>query len=430
MKLRWRVPLLAVVAALGGLVSCANPRALKDRQDKLRLEIAEASQLGAKDCAPEVFARAESQLVFSDLELAQGDYLRADEHITEGFRMARAAIRGAKNCDKKIVVMTTSTPTPTPVVVVTTPTPTPEPVDTDGDGITDDKDRCPKDPGPRATKGCPDRDADFVADLDDKCPDEPGAPSRDGCPEKVVVVQTVTPTPTPATPTPTPTPTPATPTPTPDVTKIDTDGDGVPDIKDKCPATVGPAANDGCPYVDSDEDGVTDDRDKCPATKGLPKYDGCPPPDRDKDGIADADDKCPNQAAPGTPDGCPQFEYIVINQEKKQIELKQQVHFASGKSVILPDSFKILNEVAEVLIANRQMEVRIEGHTDSVGKATYNLALSKRRADAVMTYLASKGVPAGQLRAVGLGETTPIASNTTPDGRALNRRVEFHIVKQ
>lgn len=417
---------IAVVAFF--TVSCiANPRAIKDRQDKLRVEIAEASQLGAKDCAPEVFASAEAQLVFSDLELAQGDYMRAEEHITQGFRMARAAARGAKNCDKKIVVMTTQTPTPTPLVIVQTPTPEPTPTpvgDRDGDGVRDDEDRCPDDVGPRATKGCPDRDADFVADLDDECPDEPGAPSNNGCPQIAKVTVTATPEPTPE-----PT-TPPTPEPTPDPMAIDTDGDGVPDVKDKCPASAGPAANDGCPYVDSDGDGVTDDRDKCPATKGVPQYDGCPPPDRDGDGFADADDKCPDQAGPGTPDGCPQFKYIVINEGTKQIELKQKIHFATGKSVILPDSHKILDEVVDAIKSNKKMEVRIEGHTDSVGKATYNLGLSKRRADAVLSYLSTHGVPAGQIRAVGLGETTPIANNNTPEGRAANRRVEFHIVKQ
>jgi outer membrane protein OmpA-like peptidoglycan-associated protein len=76
------------------------------------------------------------------------------------------------------------------------------------------------------------------------------------------------------------------------------------------------------------------------------------------------------------------------------------------------------------------MEVRIEGHTDSDGAATLNLNLSKARADSVKAYLVRSGVQTARLRAVGLGETSPIAENRTPEGKSLNRRVEFHITKE
>lgn len=353
------------------------------------MEISMAKQIGGKDCAAEQLAKAQAQLAFSELEVAQGDPIRAGQHLDEGIRVARLAVRGAKECDKKIVVRTVSTPTPVPEVV-----------DSDGDGVPDGEDRCPSDPGTLITKGCPDRDEDLVADLDDRCPDEPGIPTEGGCPRI-------------------------------DISTLDTDGDGVPDIQDRCPADPGSPENQGCPFVDTDGDGVTDDRDKCPTVPGIPQFDGCEPPDRDKDGILDTVDKCPDQAAPGTPDGCPQFKHIVINLEKKMIELKETIHFATGKARILPNSFPILDEVSKVMEGNEKIEVRIEGHTDSQGSAVYNLKLSKSRADAVMRYMVRKGgVSRGRLRALGLGESSPIAPNTTGEGRALNRRVEFHITKQ
>nr|MCH9674214.1 OmpA family protein [Gammaproteobacteria bacterium] len=72
--------------------------------------------------------------------------------------------------------------------------------------------------------------------------------------------------------------------------------------------------------------------------------------------------------------------------------------------------------------------MRIEGHTDSTGSAQYNLGLSQRRANAVKAYLESKGIGQGRLSAVGKGEAEPAVSNKTREGRATNRRVEFHVL--
>ncbi len=87
----------------------------------------------------------------------------------------------------------------------------PAPADRDGDGIADAEDRCPDQPGPSATFGCPDRDSDGVPDQDDRCPDQPGLATLSGCPDR--------------------------------------DGDGVPDQDDRCPDRPGPASNFGCPEV-------------------------------------------------------------------------------------------------------------------------------------------------------------------------------------
>jgi outer membrane protein OmpA-like peptidoglycan-associated protein len=73
------------------------------------------------------------------------------------------------------------------------------------------------------------------------------------------------------------------------------------------------------------------------------------------------------------------------------------------------------------------MAIRVEGHTDSEGDDDYNMTLSQRRADSVRRFIAGEGIDESRLEAVGRGETRPLASNATPQGRRRNRRVEFHI---
>jgi len=84
--------------------------------------------------------------------------------------------------------------------------------------------------------------------------------------------------------------------------------------------------------------------------------------------------------------------------------------------------------VAEGLKKHPRVKVEIQGHTDSVGKAAYNLKLSQHRAETVLSYLVSDGVSADQLTAKGYGETQPVASNKTDDGRAKNRRVVMYVL--
>jgi len=86
-----------------------------------------------------------------------------------------------------------------------------------------------------------------------------------------------------------------------------------------------------------------------------------------------------------------------------------------------------LNDVAAALAAQPALNVEIQGHTDSIGSAAYNLNLSQRRADSVRSYLVDKGVSAAALTAKGYGKTQPIASNDTAEGRAQNRRVAFAV---
>jgi OOP family OmpA-OmpF porin len=114
-----------------------------------------------------------------------------------------------------------------------------------------------------------------------------------------------------------------------------------------------------------------------------------------------------------------------------KIEISEKIHFETAKDVIQEDSFSLMDEIVQVFKDNPQViKVSIEGNTDSDGADAYNMTLSDKRAKAVMKYLVDKGVAADRLTAVGYGETKPIASNDTEEGKAKNRRVEFHITKQ
>jgi hypothetical protein len=118
------------------------------------------------------------------------------------------------------------------------------------------------------------------------------------------------------------------------------------------------------------------------------------------------------------------------NPEKKTLkDVFDNLVFETGKDVIKTQSFPYLDELALVLLSEPTWKLQIVGHTDNVGKDTFNLDLSKRRAISVKNYLTSKNIPEASITTDGKGETMPIATNDTPDGRAKNRRVEFVIVK-
>jgi len=107
------------------------------------------------------------------------------------------------------------------------------------------------------------------------------------------------------------------------------------------------------------------------------------------------------------------------------------VYFATGKAVIQPRSFKMLNQLAKIISQHPEIEqIVIEGHSDSIGNADANRKLSLARASSVRTYLVTKGVEASRLQAQGYGPDRPIAPNTNARGRAANRRVVFTIVNE
>jgi OmpA-OmpF porin, OOP family len=260
------------------------------------------------------------------------------------------------------------------------------PIDTDKDGIADFEDNCPEVGGVLSGKGCPDADGDGFTDDVDACPSHAGIEAFAGCP--------------------------------------DTDGDGIKDENDECPSIKGEAKFNGC--ADTDKDGVADPNDKCASTPAKVKVDekGCPV-DTDKDGVADYEDTCPAEAGTLANKGCPE-----VKEEVKQLfaQALTGIKFETGKDVIKQESNTILDNVVRVMNENPSYKLRIMGHTDNVGDPAKNLDLSDRRAKAVQKYLMDKGVAANRLlSAEGKGDKEPIADNTTKEGRAQNRRVEFKV---
>ncbi|MCP3098635.1 OmpA family protein [Myxococcus sp. K15C18031901] len=469
---------LAALLPLLLTLSCVSGSKLRADTQVLAADVERARRSGALRCAPVELATAEAHLDFAKGELSQGNSGRAAFHVREADTAVDRALELSKNCGPRQVLVRerpepqqpqpqqpqVQEPQPQqPQVVVRIeetdsdgdgvldkddPCPDqaedkdgfqdadgcPDP-DNDNDGILDVNDKCPDLAGVAENQGCPaeapkDRDGDGIVDPLDKCPDQPedkdGFQDEDGCPD------------------------------------LDNDNDGIVDTADKCPNEAGSMQNMGCP--DRDGDGVNDSADKCPDEPedkdGFQDEDGCPDLDNDADGLADAQDKCPNEAGPpensGCPDkdtdndgvvdrldacvdqpgtkeerGCPKvYKNVVIKRDR--IEIKKQILFGSGSAKIIgKQSTAILDDVAAALRdASWIKKIRIEGHTDSLGKDETNLKLSQKRADAVLAQLLRRGIDPGRLEAVGFGETRPIGLNTTKAGRAQNRRTEFNIVDQ
>jgi outer membrane protein OmpA-like peptidoglycan-associated protein len=259
--------------------------------------------------------------------------------------------------------------------------------DTDGDKIIDSEDACPTVAGVTALKGCPDKDGDGVTDAEDVCPDNAGPKENQGCPDK--------------------------------------DADGLFDFVDNCPEVAGPKENQGCPWPDTDGDGMLDKDDDCPKLAGPKANKGCPYKDSDNDGMLDKDDDCPNTPGPKSNKGCPVIEQAVIEVLKTAFD---NLEFETNKDVIFESSKPSLNELAAVLKKKTTWKLEIAGHTDNVGDDNLNLVLSKKRAEALKSYLMSQGIEESRLLTLFYGETKPVATNDTPEGRQKNRRVEMKIV--
>ena len=104
-----------------------------------------------------------------------------------------------------------------------------------------------------------------------------------------------------------------------------------------------------------------------------------------------------------------------------------EVTFAVDSTTISPQMRTVLDDVAQSMITYPNSRIDVMGHTDSTGSEQYNLDLSRRRADSVANYLVSRGVSRARLESIGYGEQYPVADNSTPEGRAQNRRVEIRI---
>ena len=139
-------------------------------------------------------------------------------------------------------------------------------------------------------------------------------------------------------------------------------------------------------------------------------------PDLDRDGITDKIDQCPATPCNFTVDkyGCP-------------VKTTLKVNFATNSAEIRGSSQFQVSKFAQYLLQNRGSMVKIFGYTDSRGSNKKNLQLSKRRANAIVYALQAQGVSPARLQAFGRGESMPIASNKTADGRAMNRRIEAEL---
>ena len=151
--------------------------------------------------------------------------------------------------------------------------------------------------------------------------------------------------------------------------------------------------------------------------------------DSDGDGVPDREDNCPNEPGPAANHGCPPAKRQLVAVTAEGVQILQKIQFASGKAVIQPISYRVLDQVAAVLQAHSDLDhVEVQGHTDNLGSAANNTRLSQARAEAVVKYLVDKGVDSKRLVAKGYGPDVPIADNATREGRDKNRRVEFKVV--
>lgn len=299
--------------------------------------------------------------------------------------------------------------------------------DADGDGVPDKVDVCADTPGNTKVgdNGCPidgDTDGDGVVDSMDKCAATPVGTKVDGNGCNPVA---------------------------------DADADGVPDIADLCPNTEAGASvlPNGC-EKDSDGDGISDSRDRCPGTPAGVKAggDGCAV-DSDNDGVSDILDRCADTrpgakvdasgcdlpAAPMTKSGGAGAgaAAVAAGAAGGSMEVPTTagasmvltgVTFESGSAKLKPGSLNVLDGVATQLKSSG-VKVEVGGHTDASGSAAVNRALSQRRAESVLAYLAAKGVPSANMTAKGYGPDKPVAPNTSAAGKAKNRRVELQVIE-
>ena len=290
--------------------------------------------------------------------------------------------------------------------------------DSDGDGILNNRDRCAGTPAGAQVdgRGCPaDTDGDGVPNGIDRCPNTAGGAlvNAEGCTQ-------------------------------------DSDGDNIADGIDKCPDTPSGVLVDatGCPR-DSDGDTIADGLDRCSDTPRGATVDalGCPG-DEDGDGVLDGLDRCPRTAvgAAVNASGCaqgqtgrqpaaapPQPAPAPAPQQKAPVPapapgtpmVLENVTFVAGSARLQAGSYVELDSIAKVLIANPGLRVEIGGHTDAAATPADDMHLSTLRAEAVRNYLVAKNVPFQQMVARGYGGTVPRTPDTTPRGRAANRRVEI-----
>ncbi|MGA9116961.1 MAG: OmpA family protein [Bacteroidota bacterium] len=222
-----------------------------------------------------------------------------------------------------------------------------------------------------------------------------------------------------------------------DPTKPDTDGDGLADGDELLRYSSSPLK------LDTDDDGVSD-WDEVKTFRSDPTK-----TDSDSDGLTDGDEVRKHKTDPtkvdsdngGVNDGAEitrgtnplspkddTTEKTIVLEKGKSVVL-EGVTFETGSARLSRESERTLEKAFIALVANPDVVVEVAGYTDNVGRAAGNQQLSRRRAEAVRAWLVRKGIGPERLTAVGKGMEDPVASNDTPEGRAQNRRIEFHVQK-
>lgn len=183
-----------------------------------------------------------------------------------------------------------------------------------------------------------------------------------------------------------------------------------------------------CPVpqdVDSDGDGVVDSKDKCPDTPKGTEVDanGCPLP------VAAPVEPAPAPMTEQKPEAEQQVVSPVPVPAPHRMVL-EGVNFNFDRAALRPEDRDVIDKDFAKLKEWGDVKIEVAGHTDSIGSDRYNMGLSLRRANTVRSYLISKGIRADRLVAKGYGESQPIASNDTDEGRFQNRRVELNQIKE
>jgi len=182
---------------------------------------------------------------------------------------------------------------------------------------------------------------------------------------------------------------------------------------------------------DKDNDGIPNAKDKCKKVYGPVKFDGCP--DTDGDGVPDKVDNCPNITGPIENMGCPNADSnaVKLNDTEKNIVslAAKNTAFIQATSKISDSSMIALNNLANLLLQKTDYKIEIIGHSDNKGKEKNIQQSSEDRANAVKSFLLSKGIKEARIKTKGLGSALPIADNKTAEGRQKNRRVDYKIIK-
>jgi outer membrane protein OmpA-like peptidoglycan-associated protein len=182
---------------------------------------------------------------------------------------------------------------------------------------------------------------------------------------------------------------------------------------------------------DKDNDGIPNAKDKCKKVYGPVKFDGCP--DTDGDGVPDKVDNCPNITGPIENMGCPNTDSnaVKLNDTEKNIVslAAKNTAFIQATSKISDSSMIALNNLANLLLQKTDYKIEIIGHSDNKGKEKNIQQSSEDLANAVKSFLLSKGIKEARIKTKGLGSALPIADNKTAEGRQKNRRVDYKIIK-